>query len=395
MKATVKLYKSDGKSKGLYPVKLIITHQKKIRRKTIGYSSAEDWNALHELPKTSHDDYEDLYGLIMEYRKKALSLKFKELESVASGMSFFEGSKGKITNFYLFADQEIERMRKLNRNGNADAYQYATDQLEKFAPELNFTDITRTLLENFKQHKKEEGLKNTSIRTYLYEIRAIYNKAVRMGICEDSRPFTGLFLDLPVRVRRNKNEYLDRKGLKKTKEAEELSKEQQMAVDLNLLQFYFCGADLVDVYYLKKKQIVKGRAFFKRAKLGVKGYEFDVKVLPEAEEIINKYKTDDDDDEYIFPWRKDKTGYKTFRSNHNRKLERVRKKLKIELMPKGGKLTSKVVRHSFATLGKFAGIDPDIMRELMGHERNDIDTAYKDKFPEKIRDKVQIKITKL
>ncbi|WP_024770821.1 Arm DNA-binding domain-containing protein [Aquimarina macrocephali] len=79
MKATVKLYKNDGKSKGLYPVKLIITHQKKIKRKTIGYSLAEDWNTLHELPKTSHDDYEDLYGLIMEYRKKALPLKFKEL----------------------------------------------------------------------------------------------------------------------------------------------------------------------------------------------------------------------------------------------------------------------------------------------------------------------------
>ena len=54
--------------------------------------------------------------------------------------------------------------------------------------------------------------------------------------------------------------------------------------------------------------------------------------------------------------------YKTFRSNHNRKLERVQKKLEIELKPKGRKLTSKVVRHSFATLGKFAGVDPDIMR---------------------------------
>ncbi len=387
MKATIKLYTNDGSSKGLYPIKLIVTHQKRIKRKTIAYSSIDDWDSIHELPKVTHDDFEDLYGLIMEYRKKALSIKFKELETVASGMAFFEGRKGIITNFYLFADQEIERMNKLGRNGNALAYKYAKDQLEKFAPELNFTDINRTLLENFKQHKKEEGLKNTSIRTYLYEIRAIYNKAVRLGNCEDSRPFTGLFFDLPVRVRRNKNEYLDREGIQKIINAKGLSKEQQMSVDLNLLQFYFCGTDLVDVYYLKKSQLVNGRAFFKRAKLGLRAYEFDMLVLPEAQEIIDKYRADDE--VYIFPWRKDEVGYKTFRSNHNRKLERVRKKLKIELMPKGGKLTSKVVRHSFATLGKFAGVDPDIMRELMGHERNDIDTAYKDKFPSKIRDKAQ------
>ncbi|KAA1242911.1 site-specific integrase [Aquimarina sp. RZ0] len=391
MKATIQIYTSDGISNGMYPIKLIVSHQKKRKRKTIGYTTIDDWDEIHQLPKQSHDDFENLYGQIMDYRKKAITSEFRSLNDVTEGFSFFESLKKINVNFYDFADQEIDKMRKMNRNGNADAYQYAINELKKIAPFLTFEKVDRVLLENFKQLKRENGKKNTTIRTYLYEIRAIYNKAVRLGMCEDQRPFSGLFLDLPVRVRRHKNEYLDRNGLNTLRKTKKITPEQQVAVDLTLLQFYLCGADLVDVYYLKKSQISNNRVFFNRAKLGVKGYEIEVALLPEAKEIIDKYITDSktEKEEYVFPWRKDETAYKTFRSNHNRKLERVQKNLKIELKPKGGKLTSKVVRHSFATLGKFAGVDPDIMRELMGHERNDIDTAYKDLFPEKVRDEKQ------
>lgn len=50
------------------------------------------------------------------------------------------------------------------------------------------------------------------------------------------------------------------------------------------------------------------------------------------------------------------------------------------------------MRHTFATLGKFKRIEEDLLRELMGHERNDIDTVYKDKYPEAQMDAAQVKI---
>jgi len=37
-------------------------------------------------------------------------------------------------------------------------------------------------------------------------------------------------------------------------------------------------------------------------------------------------------------------------------------------------------------------IDTDIIRELMAHERNDVDNFYKDKFSEKVRDEALFKI---
>ena len=392
MKAAVKLYKTDGSAKdGFYPVKLIIEHQKKRKRKTISYSRIEDWDERGQLPKVSHDDFENLYGFIMELRSKTRSMEFLNLEDVDAAMDFFDQKKDDQIDFYLFADQMVEKMRSLGRSGNADAYQCAVDQLKKYQPSLEFPEITGSFLEYFKQYKLMEGLKNTSISTYLYEIRAIYNKAVKLGICEDQRPFVGLFQDLHIQKRRLKNEYLDADGLRKLAAINGVSKEQQLAVDLSLLQFYLCGADLMDVYYLEKSQLAKNRVYLKRSKLGAKAYEFDVLVVPQAKAIIEKY-MDPDDPVHVFPWPKDITRYKTFRSTHNTKLGRVQRNAGIELQPRGGKLTTKVLRHSFATMAKFQNIDVDIIRELMGHERSDIDTVYKDKFPESVRNKSQFEI---
>ena len=50
------------------------------------------------------------------------------------------------------------------------------------------------------------------------------------------------------------------------------------------------------------------------------------------------------------------------------------------------------MRHSFRTIAKFLFIDVDIVRELMGHERKDIDTIYADKYSEKTRDEAHFKI---
>jgi integrase len=70
----------------------------------------------------------------------------------------------------------------------------------------------------------------------------------------------------------------------------------------------------------------------------------------------------------------------------------VQKKLKIKVRPLDGNIGIKVARHTFATFGKNLFIDADCLRELMGHERDDVDTIYKDRYPEAIRDEAHLKI---
>jgi integrase len=61
----------------------------------------------------------------------------------------------------------------------------------------------------------------------------------------------------------------------------------------------------------------------------------------------------------------------------------------------GLNISMKCARHTFASAAKDKGVDGDLLRELMGHRRNDVDNYYKEAYPEKMRDKAQMKVIKL
>lgn len=392
MKASVRLYKSDGAGEYGFPVKVIVSHLNKRSRKTIGYSELEDWDITSQLPLPSHDDFEDLYGTILEVKKKAARMEFRRLTDLEAAFEYLLNERDRKTyDFFAWAVQRIEYMEKHGRQGNAEAYRTAMNELQRFSPSLKFSEITPVFLERFKAYKRHE-VKNSTIKNYLVEIRAMYNSAVKAGIIENTFPFRGALEDLPVQKRRQRNRYLPEEELKRLKSLS-LDPSYQRAVDFSLLQFYLCGADLVDLYYLKTENLIGNRVFLSRRKLGAKAYEFDVLLPEEAQAIIEKYQAEKG--EYVFPWRKDFEGYRTFRNNHNRNLKILQERLDIQLAPKNDSLTTKVMRHTFATLGKFARVEEDLLRELMGHERTDIDTVYKDKYPEKERDAAQLKIIRL
>ena len=401
MKATVKLFKSDGKNtEGLYPVKLTITHKGKPKRKTIGHSIESEWNTLKELPLQHHIDFDDLYPKIQNIRNKAQKSAFKVLNSFDDAFNFLLDHKKNELDFFSFAEERIKTMQKLGRHGNADAYTSALKDFKNFVGKnLYFNEIDSSLIQRYKEWKKIQkvgnslnNVKNTTIVNYISEIRAIYNKCWQLHGLQDNQPFKGIFSDVFVRKRRARNVYIDKEGIKKLENASGFHKKQtQRTVDLALLQFYLGGQDMSDIYYLKKLNIQNDRVFFKRSKLGEKGEEFDVKLFEKAKKIIDKY-SNLKNDPFLFPWRKDRTGYKTFLRTYNRSLNHIIEKLEIKVLPKVESFTSKCIRHSFATIAKFQHIDPDIIRELMGHERNDIDTIYKDKYPEDIRDEAHWQI---
>jgi hypothetical protein len=179
MKATVKLYLNDGSKASYYPVKLIITHRGKIKRHTLGHSLLVDWNEVQQLPRRSHPDFEILYGQIQDVRAKCVKMAFTELTDLGAALNFLNDSVPVAAqmDFFEFGDEMVNQMVLLGRHGNASAYACALAQLKIFIDYLPFENIDTALLENFKRHKKLNGLKNTSIKTYLTELRAVYNRA--------------------------------------------------------------------------------------------------------------------------------------------------------------------------------------------------------------------------
>lgn len=391
MKAAMKLYKNDGESELGFPVKLILTHNRKPKRRTISHAKLRNWDETKNQPRTTHPDFEYLFSLCMDIQKYNIQHQFKSLEDYDLGFNMILKDQQKVTNNFLdWCDRCIELMQKQGRFGNAKSYQNSKDALERYAENISFTELTSQFLNEWKNFLRNRGNENKTIKHYGVGIRAMYNRAVTAGITEDKKPFRGFFNDIPTRDRRKKNRYLDNSQILLLEKAD-LPPAQRRSVDLSLLQFYLGGADLVDIYYLKWNDITENRVFLSRRKLGEKAYEFDVLFTEKAKSIVNKYGVPGK--VYVFPYRKDEKGYDTFYNNHRRALKNVQDKLKLVLQPKNDNLTSKVMRHSFATLGKFKRYEEDLLRELMGHERNEVDTIYKDKYPEAERDAAQLDIT--
>lgn len=375
-----------------YPVVVSLNQHGKRKLVTLKqYVFLEDWDLENQLPLNSN-------RLLFYIKKKKLQLE-EILFNASTGKKYtLEDVKNILldiqpnlvnVSFYDFFLVFINELEAKGKQGNAAAYKTAFGQFKKFRPALNFESIDYVFLNDFKNWQFTLGNSKNTIHTYLRKCRAVYNEAVRRKIVKDTRPFADVFKGITVKSNRTKKKHLSKETIRFLESLEGLPLYFQRAIDLFLLQFYFAGQDLIDIYYLEKANIQKDRVYFIRGKLGGDGYQFDLKITPRARAIIEKYK---EPGKYVFPWRKTYVGYKTFRDNMRRELHFLQNKYNIEVQPLGGKLGSKVARHTFATIGKQLFVETDLLRELMGHERNDVDTIYKDKYPEAIRDAAQLKI---
>lgn len=399
MRLTIVLLTSQRKSKRGYPIAAVLFDQSQ-KRKTIGHAQLNDWNEATQLPRPSHPDYEELASRILQMRATALKSEFTRLTDFNQAFALLlEQSADQSSDVYAYFDTVVARMRKMGRNGTADAYHSVKLQFEGFKPFLSWQDITPAFIEAFKYEKLNtlsertgKKLSNKTVKEYVACLRALYNKALKDPKVHlvNTYPFDGVTRDLYTRRRRKKNRYLDVETLQLLENVQDLTPRQHLAVDLSLLQYYLGGVNLVDLYYLKKANFFKNRVMLTRKKLERYAVEFDVRVFDKARKIFEKYECPDG--EYVFEWDKSPAAYKSFRTIHYKTLQRIKNHLGITLLPLDQAWGTSVMRHTFATHAKFAQIDEDIIRELMGHERGDIDTVYKDKYPEAMRDAAHQKV---
>tara|TARA_B110000503_G_C7033666_1_gene365131 strand:- start:161 stop:988 length:828 start_codon:yes stop_codon:yes gene_type:complete len=265
--------------------------------------------------------------------------------------------------------------------GNLKVYKNVLAQFGNYMDHLPASEINFAILSSFKNFMITKGNSKATIHGYLSILRSLYNKASQKHGFENLKPFNGVFAGLKIKSYNSKKKHISKQDIQKL-EAWSGPKLKTEAVDLFLLQFYFAGADLIDIYYLENKQIVDERLFFERGKTST-GKLIEISIHPKAGAILKKYQNKS---KFVFEFRKDIKGYETFRSRYAKNLKKVQIQLEINVAHIGGNLGVKVARHTFATIGKNKMIEADILRELMGHERDEVDNYYKDKFPTKIRD---------
>jgi integrase len=381
---------------------LKIAHKNARRQKDIWECSKKHFNLETEMITDKHPDYDILAPKILDMKIKVRKLILNGAIDVDNLMNeLFSESMDKM-KFIDHATKLVQEMKNTSDNfakindlrsqnkilGNIKTYNAVINQFKIFAPNCFLDTLESEVLFRFKNHRQSIGNKKSTVQIYLKILQSIYNQGIQKYALVDKNPFKGVCAGLSSKSYNSRKKYISKSDIY-ILETANVSKKQRFYLDFWLLSFYLGGCDLVDVYYFKKHYIKKNRIFFERIKTSTE-LLIDLKIHPKAKAIFDKYSGGTD--EYLFPFKKDKASYISFGVNYRRHIAAAQSELEIEIKPLGGNLGVKVARHTFANIAKNMLVDTDVIRELMGHERNDIDNYYKDKYPEKMRDEALFKI---
>lgn len=368
-----------------YPIYLRITKDRKTIFFRTPYTSLEtEWDKKQGKFNKNSTDYLNKNRLLLKFTDKAISV-VTELEQNKSDYTLLDIEKtlrieanptGKV--IYLFWQEIINEQKTAGRTGNARIHSDTLKSVKKFSKikELTFHEITPEFLEKYESWLRSKGGTDGGIGVKMRSIRAIFNTAIIRGrVKGDIYPF-----------KTYKISKLKGKGIKKALKLEDVQKiaqldldEHQTLVDTRnyfIFSFYSRGMNFADMANLKWSDISDGRIYYTRSK--TKG-NFQIKILPPVQEILDYYKGKRNQTDYVFPILLEKD--MTFSHLENRKskvLKKYNKRLKeiASLCEIDKPVSSYVARHSYANCLKQKGISTDIISESMGHQNIAITQAY-------------------
>ena len=261
-----------------------------------------------------------------------------------------------------FMQNQIRLLRNANRLGTALNYEKTMKNFTEFLGGVNlpFSAMTEQLIADYNAFLVQRGMVRNSISFYMRIMRAVYNKAVRQKLVEQSHPFTEVYTGIDRTRKRAVSESVISQ-LYKLK----LTEGTPLAFARDIFIFSYCtrGMAFVDIAYLKKENIQNGVICYARRKTG---QLLSVRIEPSIQRIIDRYASILSP--YIFPIltsTETKQSYEEYQvaiNNHNRLLRRLSK-----MLPTGCKLTSYTSRHSWATAARNHNVPISVISAGMGH----------------------------
>ena len=225
---------------------------------------------------------------------------------------------------------------------------------------LTFDGITRRWLEDFDNYCA--AVRGNMVNTraiHLRNIRAVINAALDDGLTT-SYPFRRFKIKHAPTMKRSLSVAQMRTLWLMTPQSET----QQWALDVFCLSFALLGINLADLAGLRKSDLSGGRLCYKRAKTG---HVYDIKVEPEAEELIRRLESTSDKGYLldILDWH----------ANVHAAVCCINKRLH-ELLPDSPGLTTYWARHSWATIAAGLDVPKETIAAGLGHSASSVTDIY-------------------
>ena len=270
-----------------------------------------------------------------------------------------------------FMQNQIRLLRNANRLGTALNYEKTMKNFAEFlgGVKLPFLAMTEQMIADYNAFLVQRGMVRNSISFYMRIMRAVYNKAVRQKLVEQSHPFTEVYTGIDRTRKRAVSESIIAQLHRLP-----LEPNSPLALCRDMFIFSYCtrGMAFVDIAYLKKTNLQNGMICYARRKTG---QLLSVRIEPSIQRIIDRYS--DSDSLYVFPILTSldaKEAYEQYQvalNTHNRLLGRL-----SEILGCGCKLTSYTSRHSWATAARNHNVPISVISQGMGHTSEQTTQIY-------------------
>lgn len=366
---SVKTY-VEGKTMYVY---FIVSYNKKRFQIFTGLKSTEKFNGLvfpQSVPNHRARTFKltKLYSEIEEYMLShgdETSAQMKEhLKAIING-----GEVEVEKNILYYIDEYVKTKPK---KSTQDVFLTTKKRIENFDKHATFDTIDRAWLERFQANELLRGRLINGIGIDLRNIRTVFNWAI------DNEVTTKYpFRKFQIKSERQQYLYLNAEEMREFRDIQ-VEPFMEKYRDFFMLGFYLIGINISDLLELPAGCIKKGRMKYRRNKTS---RLYDIKVEPEAMEIINKYKGT----EHLLNVLDDGTKEESFRRRLNDYIKRIgpvtmekNKRgalIKKNIKPLHPDIVWYTARRSWATIAAELDIPKETIGKALGHSEWDNSTT--------------------
>ena len=295
----------------------------------------------------------------------------------------------KTEDVFIYMKRCIEKKREQGKESTADLYRASSNWLKCFWGDKKFRwkDITEELVDQFEAYLKTNRLKTNSRNSYLSNVRAMYNAAVKDKLII---PFPNPFSHLKLRREPTEKRALPRNITERIAALRfDDRPDLKQAVDYYTFCYLACGMPFVDLAFLTQDNILGDKIVYNRIKTGVKvsiGITSGMKIL------LARYHREGALRLFPILPNEEKVSHEVYKNrlfHVNKRLKEIGQMLGLQI-----DLTIYVARHSWASEAHEQDIPIAVISHNLGHISEDTTRIYLAGLSQEKLNKESRKVTK-
>lgn len=374
-KVSIVLDDRRANSSGEFPIKIVIYQKTKASYISTGISVKKEYfiGDDDKVVRSTCPNSKLINASIESmYAKFFMEIKELEFKGIINSMSAVQikdfilnkkehtaPKENKEIGFIEYASKYAERANTIS---TYQSYMMMIRMVKEFfGDDVSFYDINFKSLSEFSSYYKK--LSDATMGMMFRNIRAIFNQAIKEDLVDANKyPFH----KFKIKSYKAQKDFMPIEFFKKFMQIDvSCSKQKQVAKDLFLLSFFFCGINPIDLFNIKGSDgfIKYERTKTKRHNMG----NIIIKIQPEAQEIIDRYKGD----EYLLYLAEKYKSFDTFYHNHRKYIKSIGNEIGFS------ELTFYYARYTWATYAlNYCDVPEYIISKALGHADTTTATKY-------------------